>query len=119
METPSESVAVATRSFAVCCCACLKMHYSQPLKHPFTSVTEVKEECEARRSHIMGFNICSSYGDGWDVSAVRSFTAFLFYSHLCVTASLAEKNVHRHQSLFLLRVLNEQHNIDLCLVSYC
>lgn len=67
---PLQSVAIATRSFAVCCCACLKMHLSQLLKHPFTSVTDKKEEREARCAHTMGFNICLSYGDRWDVYCV-------------------------------------------------
>lgn len=60
------SVAAATRSFAVCRCACLKMHWSQLVKRPLTSVTAVSGE--GGGADIMGFDICLSYGDGWCVS---------------------------------------------------
>lgn len=43
--------AVATRSFAICRCACLKMHRSQLVKRPFTSVSGVKGVKRAKWGH--------------------------------------------------------------------
>lgn len=90
METPSRSVAVATRSFAVCCCACLKMHYSQLLKRPFTSVTEVKEEREARA--LTSWVSIFARAMEIDVACVLLHCLSLFF-HICLTVNLSLLNI--------------------------